>query len=687
MINLKKKKKKKKNKIRQPFIAINSINILFSHCFDCCSHHSQVSNMSTGDVPHQVQLTSHYDSDDSSSSSKSLFNRSRILSKSPPQTNTEIISTLPNPLPSMIKVTNDEYSFTSKSQVCRLEQKLNANLDHQQSEFTKLHQIILDLSNQVYRLKSANNSRTHSPISNFRPNSGHNYLNIDYSGEYCTADSLRSPACLPESNPMVTSQLNQLNSSDYFDSSNTIEHFRHIQDVLSKTTAALERRDIENDSLKKQINELRSAQLLPGPTASHLSTPSSQHSHASAFVPIVPAAQPTAVITPKNAFNTTSMMPFTMSINNNLPSFSGQANEMPTKFITEFESRASGLFGYHDEYLLRAVHQVFSETALTWFVQQQQESSITTWSRFKQLFLQRFRTPDKVELFRGRLRTLWQGDTESTADYFEKLKALISEIEPVNSAEYLKRKFLQKLRKDIREKMLIGLTSSLQDLLQKAIEIETNLIQQKIDDKLRAAQQEDQQDKHKRPTVNHLSNIPKSNPSHLSFVNLNNSHDNNDHNQDSIRNRSSPRNKYSRTFINSTTSSPRQPQFPNPSRSTRTFADHNTKVKSNNNHRWCSFCSSTTHTWLYCYSNPQGLNYQPSHSQNATQWSAHQPMSSSYSSENSYSHQPPNDRQQQNRNEFIHGQHPNQHHQQPVPSSHVASQRVTMSENSQGSRY
>jgi hypothetical protein len=140
----------------------------------------------------------------------------------------------------MTKATNDESSFKSKSHVCRLEQKLNANLDHQQSKFTKLHQIILDLSNQVHRLKSANNSRTHSPISNFRTNSSHNYVNNDYTGEHFTADSLLSPACLLESNHMVTSQLNQLNSYDYFDSSNSIEHFRHIQDVLSKTTVALE---------------------------------------------------------------------------------------------------------------------------------------------------------------------------------------------------------------------------------------------------------------------------------------------------------------------------------------------------------------------------------------------------------------------------------------------------------------
>ncbi len=548
-------------------------------------------------------------------------------------------------------------------------------MHYQESKITSLETTIRDLSNQFHQLKSTNNSPTHSSIFNFRANSRHNYVNHDYTREHLTTDSLRSPKQLPESNHIVTSPPNQMNSYDYFDSSNSIDHFRHIQDVLSKTTAALERRDIENDFLKQEIKELRSARLLPGPIASHISTPSSQHSRTSAFVPIVPADQPTSVVAPTNAFHTTSMMPFTMSLTNNLPSFAGKSDEMPTKFITEFELRASGLFGYRDDYLLRAVQQVLSDAALTWFVQKQQESSITTWNQFKKLFLQRFRTPDKIESFRGRLRTLWQGDTESTVDYFEKLKALLSEIEPVNSDDYLKRKFLQKLRKDIREKMLMGLTSSLPDLLQKAIEIETSIIQQKIDDKLRAAQQDDQQDKHKRTIVNSLSNVPKTVQSHSSFVNMNDSHDNYDHNYDSNRNRTSPGNKSSRTFINSTTSSSGNSQFPNTSRFTRTFPDRHTQVKSKNNQRWCSFCSSTSHTWLYCYSNPKGLNYQPSHSQYAPQRSTHQSMSPSYFSQHYYSHQQQDYHQQ-----------PNQYHQQPVSSSHLTSQQITMPENFQGSR-
>ena len=146
---------------------------------------------------------------------------------------------------------------------------------------------------------------------------------------------------------------------------------------------------------------------------------------------------------------------------------------MPTKFITEFEVRASGLFGSHDEYFLRAVKQVLSDTALTWFVQRQQEFPITTSNDFKRVFR-------------------------------ERLKVLISEIEPTNSLDFLKRKFFQKLRKDIRSQMPIGLSSSLSVLVQKAIEIDTNIIQQKIDDKLRIAQKEENPNKRISSSVNPL---------------------------------------------------------------------------------------------------------------------------------------------------------------------------------------
>ncbi|CAF5089595.1 unnamed protein product, partial [Rotaria socialis] len=80
----------------------------------------------------------------------------------------------------------------------------------------------------------------------------------------------------------------------------------------------------------------------------------------------------------------------------------GKECEMPTKFITEFEILASGLVGNSDEYLLRAVQQSLSENALTWYIQTQLEQPVNSWTQFKQLFIHRFRTPEKIESLRGR---------------------------------------------------------------------------------------------------------------------------------------------------------------------------------------------------------------------------------------------------------------------------------------------
>ncbi|CAF5224270.1 unnamed protein product, partial [Rotaria magnacalcarata] len=134
---------------------------------------------------------------------------------------------------------------------------------------------------------------------------------------------------------------------------------------------------------------------------------------------------------------------------------------------------------YSDEYLRRAVQQSLSETAHTWYIQTQQEQLFNSWRQFKQLCIRRFRTSEKIESSRGRSYSLWQSDNELTADYFELLKSLKSEIEPQTSTVYIKRKFLQKLRKHIRDKMSLGFTSSLSDFVQKAIEIESSIIQQK----------------------------------------------------------------------------------------------------------------------------------------------------------------------------------------------------------------
>ncbi|CAF4358776.1 unnamed protein product, partial [Rotaria magnacalcarata] len=44
------------------------------------------------------------------------------------------------------------------------------------------------------------------------------------------------------------------------------------------------------------------------------------------------------------------------------------------------EILASGLVGNSDEYLLRAVQQSLSETALTWYIQTQLEQPVNSWT-------------------------------------------------------------------------------------------------------------------------------------------------------------------------------------------------------------------------------------------------------------------------------------------------------------------
>jgi hypothetical protein len=639
--------------------------------------------MSAGDISKEVTTTKNYDYA-KSSSSESLFNRSFIPLVSPPKTVIQPIATSSEKFPSIKNVMIDEHASELNLHVCRLEEKLNANFYQTQSDFSKLYNIIVDLSNQVHQLKSAVNSPINSPHSLSRPNS-HNCINNKFIEEHSSAAFGCPTMGTPHSNHICTSPSSiQMKPLD-FQTSNDVNQFQYLQETLKQTNATLERlvtevnnlrkenderRDIENHLFKKELDELRCTRPLPGRNSSNTLTPISytiqpslQHPHTSAFVPIVTSSQPTSLAVPANTFTTTSIMPFTMSLTNALPSFSGKETEMPTKFITEFEIRASGLVGTNDSYLLRAVQQVLSDTALTWFVQQQQELPITTWSQFKQLFLQRFRTPNRIESLRNRLRILWQGDNEPTLDYFERMKVLVSEIEPTNSNEYLKRKFLQKLRKDIREKMPVGLTSTLSDLLQKAIDIETNIIQYKIDDKLREAQNEENQNKYQSITVNNLFNVPESNSSHLPSAHIQDSYNNYADNYNYNKNQNSSDDKYSNTFIHSATSSFGPTKVQDTSHFTRPIVDRNVKVKSKNNNRWCTFCSSTSHTWFHCYSNPNGPNFQ------------HQ-----------YSHAPQN-YQQLKRDEIIHQQQSQQHYQKPTSNSYSASQPPFTSPDGQGSRH
>jgi hypothetical protein len=191
-----------------------------------------------------------------------------------------------------------------------------------------------------------------------------------------------------------------------------------------------------------------------------------------------------------------------MTINHNLPTFKGLTNDRPIQFLNDFEIRASALVGYNDSQLLQTVHQVLSDGALTWFSQLQHTSDrVTTWVTFKQRFLERYHTATQIITLRSELRLLFQGDTESTLDYYERLKTLIAEIDPDYRETWIKYKFLQKLRPDIRSRLDHDHHLPIRELVRRAQHIESTMEQQKVDDKLRLAAA-----LQKKPLVNLLTN-------------------------------------------------------------------------------------------------------------------------------------------------------------------------------------
>ncbi|CAF1546592.1 unnamed protein product [Rotaria sp. Silwood1] len=321
--------------------------------------------MSTGDAHTQDQLAINYDLVDSAASNL-IFNRSTISKASPQPISIDFHEVLPEQIPSVVNVMNNEHVFV--------------------------------------------NSPTHSPILGSRPNSAHNYI-YDH-------DTHQHDSIYPSTSPPYIQQLHETSTTLPAKATSPINNntltsaaqIRYLQEALYKSNAALEHRDTEINNLRKEIHEIRDFQLISGKTSPNASTNISpravQNSHTFAFVPILATDKPQPVTLPTNIFTSPLIMPFTMSLTNTLPSFSGKEGEMPTKFITEFEIRASGLVGHHDDYLLRAVQQSLSDTALTWYIQIQQEQLITNWEQFKQLFLRRFRTPEKIELLHGRLHTL-----------------------------------------------------------------------------------------------------------------------------------------------------------------------------------------------------------------------------------------------------------------------------------------
>ncbi|CAF3404516.1 unnamed protein product [Rotaria socialis] len=177
-----------------------------------------------------------------------------------------------------------------------------------------------------------------------------------------------------------------------------------------------------------------------------------------------------------------------MNINNILPNFKGLAEERPVQFLTEFEIRAVSLVGKNDTLLLQTVQQALSEGALIWFSQlQRSPDRAHNWKEFKTRFYERYRTPTKVEHLRTELRLLFQRYNESTLDYFERLKTLMVEIDPDCNDQWVKSKFIQKLRPDIRTRFDDDINLSIREVVRKAQAIETSIERQKIDEKLRIA--------------------------------------------------------------------------------------------------------------------------------------------------------------------------------------------------------
>ena len=206
-------------------------------------------------------------------------------------------------------------------------------------------------------------------------------------------------------------------------------------------------------------------------------------------------------------FNSISSPAFTMSLANNFPTFKGMANDKPIKFIKDFEFRVPSYIRNNDVLLLETVQQVLLDGALTWFGQLQQSvDRVDRWTDFKSRFYQRYHTAVNVHNLRTELQLLFQGDKESTLDYFDRLKTLLVEIDPDCSDQYIKRKFVQKMRSDIRSRFDVDINLSISEFVRAAQMIESNIEQQKIDEKLKSATQQEK----KHPSILLTNNLSTS---------------------------------------------------------------------------------------------------------------------------------------------------------------------------------
>ncbi|CAF4870465.1 unnamed protein product, partial [Rotaria magnacalcarata] len=196
----------------------------------------------------------------------------------------------------------------------------------------------------------------------------------------------------------------------------------------------------------------------------------------------------TVQIPPLSSLDTSSLstLPYTMHPNNNLPKFKGSADERPVGFLSEFEIRTATLVGKNDTLLLHTVQQALFGSALTWFGQMQNsDNPVHSWSEFKTRFYDRYRTPNQIRYFRTELNVLFQGDNERTMDFLERLKSLMIEIDPNCNEEWLIRKFVEKIRLDIRARLDFDANLTMRDLIKKILTIESNIDELKIVEDLR----------------------------------------------------------------------------------------------------------------------------------------------------------------------------------------------------------
>ncbi|CAF5229969.1 unnamed protein product, partial [Rotaria magnacalcarata] len=77
-------------------------------------------------------------------------------------------------------------------------------------------------------------------------------------------------------------------------------------------------------------------------------------------------------------------------------------------------------------------------------------------------------TSRSSQSLRTELRLLFQDDNENTLDYFERLKTLMTEIDPECSDHWLKHKFIQKLRSDIRTRLDVDINLPIRDIVRKS---------------------------------------------------------------------------------------------------------------------------------------------------------------------------------------------------------------------------